>query len=348
MGRPRPLLERQVRIDPGGKQQVMLNAIVAELDRTKLETQGIDISAALVKAGISLTSLPGTVATPYGPTSQLRAEPVRFPACSSRRPTFAAAAVQHDDLRAGRPRVPNFATQSLFQFLEPHSLGRILAQPHLLANSGESRAFLSGGEIPIVIAQALNTSIVFKQFGTELDCRPTVIGRDDIELLVKTEVSEPDYAHGVQLFGFTVPAFVTRKAETLVRLQDGQTLIIAGLILRQPQCGGEQGSLSRRHAIRRRDVPQHQLAGPEDRAGDVRCAPEIVAPAATQWRRCSLPSERGPLTRGRSPDPRAGTPRRSAAAVLADGRRRELPVAADRFEQREEGGVAIELVGDRD
>ena len=49
---------------------------------------------------------------------------------------------------------------------------------------------------------------------------------------LRREVSEPDYAHGVALFGFTVPAFVTRKADTLVRLKDGQTLIIAGLILR--------------------------------------------------------------------------------------------------------------------
>ena len=48
---------------PGGKQQVMLNAIVAELDRTKIENQGIDISAALAKAGISLASLPGAVAS---------------------------------------------------------------------------------------------------------------------------------------------------------------------------------------------------------------------------------------------------------------------------------------------
>jgi len=60
-----------------------------------------------------------------------------------------------------------------------------------------------------------------------------VIGRNDIELLVKPEVSEPDYAHGVNLFGFTVPAFVTRRAETLVRLKDRQTLIIAGLILHE-------------------------------------------------------------------------------------------------------------------
>jgi pilus assembly protein CpaC len=51
--------------------------------------------------------------------------------------------------------------------------------------------------------------------------------------LVKPEVSEPDYAHGVQLFGFAVPAFVTRRAETMARLKDRQTLIIAGLILHE-------------------------------------------------------------------------------------------------------------------
>jgi len=125
----------------------------------------------------------------------------------------------------------NYQTQSLFQYLEQHNLAKILAQPHLLANSGEEAKFLSGGEIPIVIAQALNTSIVFKQFGTSVEFVPTVVGRNDIELLVKPEVSEPDFAHGVQLFGFNVPAFITRRAETMVQLKDNQTLIIAGLIL---------------------------------------------------------------------------------------------------------------------
>lgn len=60
-----------------------------------------------------------------------------------------------------------------------------------------------------------------------------MVGRDDIELLVKPEVSQPDFAQGVSLFGFTVPAFVTRRAETMVRLKDRQTLILAGLILHQ-------------------------------------------------------------------------------------------------------------------
>jgi Flp pilus assembly secretin CpaC len=225
-------VERQVRIDAGGKQQVMLNAIVAELDRTKLENQGIDFSAALLKSGISLTSLPGSVATPYGPTTQLTggtgAVPGVSPPGGSLLPLLLSSTMTYGLSTASS----NLATASLFQFLESHSLGRILAQPHLLAISGQSASFLSGGEIPIVIAQALTTSIVFKQFGTQIVFLPTVVGRDDIELLVKSEVSEPDYAHGVQLFGFTVPAFVTRKAETMVRLKDGQTLIIAGLILK--------------------------------------------------------------------------------------------------------------------
>jgi len=225
-------VERQVRIDPGGKQQVMLNVIVAELDRTRLENQGIDLSIALPKSGLSLSSLAGSVATPYGPTSLLQGGTSAIsgvaPPGGELLPLLLSSTMTYGLATAST----NYATQTFFQFLETHNLGRILAQPHLLANSGQSASFLSGGEIPIVLAQALNTSIVFKEFGTKIDCRPTVIGRHEIELLVKTEVSEPDFAHGVALFGFTVPAFVTRKADTLVRLMDGQTLIIAGLLLR--------------------------------------------------------------------------------------------------------------------
>jgi len=59
-----------------------------------------------------------------------------------------------------------------------------------------------------------------------------VVGRDDILLEVKPEVSQPNYAQGVSLFGFTVPAFITRRAQTFVRLKNNQMLIIAGLLLR--------------------------------------------------------------------------------------------------------------------
>ena len=285
-------LERAVRVDNGGAQQVMLNAIVAELDLTKIETQGVDLSVALSKAGISLASMPGLVATPYAASSQLSSATVPgiAPPGGQLMPLLLSNALTYGVSTSNA----NLATESFFQFLESHSLGRVLAQPHLLANSGQSASFLSGGEIPIVLAQALNTSIVFKDFGTKINCRPTVIGRHEIELLVKSEVSEPDYAHGVSLFGFTVPAFVTRRADTLVRLKDGQTLIIAGLILRNRNEVVSKvpylGDLPYAGALFRNTDWQDQQT---DLVMSVR--PEIVSPLPPNGR-VSMPSERGPLT----------------------------------------------------
>ncbi len=232
--------ERQVRISPDGKQQVLLNCIVAELNRGLVENQGVNLSIALQKYGVSLFGLPGAVGTPYSATSPLTptiltpngttiSAPGELPTAGSLIPLLLSQGVTYG-LAA---KNSNVATNSFFQFLEDHNMAKILAQPRLLANTGEKAKFLSGGEIPIVIAQALNTSIVFKEFGTKVTFVPTVVGINDIELLVQPEVSEPDYAHGVALFGFQVPAFVTRKAETQVRLSDNQTLIVAGLILHE-------------------------------------------------------------------------------------------------------------------
>ena len=228
--------ERMVRIDASGRQQVMLNTIIAELDRTTIENQGINLSVALSKMGLSLVGMPGPVATPYTASTNLQSSGSAGTSSGGMLP-FGGQIIPlllSSGLTYGlAAQNGNVIWQAFFQFLEQHSLGKILAEPHLLANSGEKAKFLSGGEIPIVIAQALNSSIVFKTFGTSVEFIPTVIGRNDIELLVKPEVSEPDYAHGVNLFGFTIPAFVTRRAETLVRLKDRQTLIIAGLILHE-------------------------------------------------------------------------------------------------------------------
>jgi pilus assembly protein CpaC len=236
--------ERQIRVDPYGKQQVMLNVIVAELNRNRLEQQGVNWTASLPKIGISLTGIgPAGVATPYSATTNLTSSEIfntsagpvtlnstangTLPGPGQLIPLLLSPAVNYG-IAAGNS---SLQTQTLFNFLEQHNLAKILAEPHLLANSGEKAEFLSGGEIPIVVAQALNTSIVFKQFGTSVIFVPTVVGRDEVELEVKPEVSQPDYAHGVNLYGFTVPAFVTRRAQTFVRLNNNQTLIIAGLIL---------------------------------------------------------------------------------------------------------------------
>jgi pilus assembly protein CpaC len=234
--------EREIRVDESGKQQVLLNVIVAELNRSRVENFGINWTMALPRWNISLVNMAGGVATPYTASTALTANSL-----ISSNPPVTVSTSANGTLPPNGTLIPlllsqnltyglaagnnNIQTQSFFQFLEENSMGKILAEPHLLANSGEKAEFLSGGEIPIVVSQALNTSIVFKQFGTSVIFVPTVIGFDDILLKVKPEVSEPDFAHGVNLFGFTVPAFVTRKAETMVRLKNNQTLIVAGLLL---------------------------------------------------------------------------------------------------------------------
>jgi pilus assembly protein CpaC len=228
--------ERPIRIDPNGKQQVLLSTMVAELDRSAVENQGTNLSLALNHAGITVFGIPGAVGTPFsGSTSFTAANGTTGSTPNSLPPGGSLAGLLLSQNVTYGLAVGNkdYQLQAYFQYLEDHQLAKILAEPHLLANSGEEAKFLSGGEIPIVVAQALNTSIVFKQFGTSVEFVPTVVGRDQIELLVRPEVSEPDFAEGVQLFGFTVPAFVTRRAETMVQLRDNQTLIIAGLILHE-------------------------------------------------------------------------------------------------------------------
>jgi Flp pilus assembly secretin CpaC len=229
--------ERQIRVDPFGRQQVMLNVIVAELNRGRTEQDGINWATAMQRSGLTFfNNLTGGPATPVGATSVTATgsqgvSPGGFmpfggqllPLTLSNNLTYGIAA-----------STGNYNINAFFGYIEEHNLGKVLAEPRLLANSGELAEFLDGGEIPIVITQALNSTIVFKQFGTSVRFVPTVVGKDEIELLVRPEVSQPNFSAGVSLFGFTVPAFVTRRAKTVVRLRNNQTLIIAGLILRTP------------------------------------------------------------------------------------------------------------------
>src|SRR6185369_963470 len=90
-----------------------------------------------------------------------------------------------------------------------------------------------GGEIPIPVVQGgLGTnsvSVVYKEFGIRLNFTPTIAG-DTIRLKVRPEVSTLDFANGVVLGGFRIPALQTRRAETEIELRDGQSFAIAGLL----------------------------------------------------------------------------------------------------------------------
>src|SRR5690606_12067163 len=101
---------------------------------------------------------------------------------------------------------------------------------------GQEASFLAGGEFPYPVPQTgggatTNTiTVQFREFGVRLTFLPTVTIAGNIRLSVEPEVSSLDFANGVQLSGFNIPALLTRRAQTAVELRDGQTLAIAGLL----------------------------------------------------------------------------------------------------------------------
>jgi pilus assembly protein CpaC len=118
--------------------------------------------------------------------------------------------------------------------LSNKGLFQSLAEPNLIATNGKEASFLAGGEYPYPVVQSgagtNAVTIVFKEFGVRLSFTPTVLGGDLVHLKVKPEVSSLDFANGVVLDGFRVPALSTRRTETEVELRDGQTFAIAGLM----------------------------------------------------------------------------------------------------------------------
>ncbi|SAL80841.1 exported fimbriae assembly protein [Caballeronia peredens] len=124
-----------------------------------------------------------------------------------------------------------FANLSL---LEGNNLARVLAQPTLVALSGQSASFLAGGEIPVPVPQSLGTTtIVYKPYGIGLSLTPTVLGPERIALKIAPEASQLDFAHAITIDGVSVPALTTRRAETAVELGDGESFVIGGLVDRE-------------------------------------------------------------------------------------------------------------------
>lgn len=115
--------------------------------------------------------------------------------------------------------------------LQGNGMARVLAEPTLVALSGQSASFLAGGELPIPEPQGLGTTtITYKSFGIGLTVTPTVLAPDRIALKVAPEASDLDYTNGVTLNNIQVPAITTRRADTTIELGDGETFVIGGLI----------------------------------------------------------------------------------------------------------------------
>lgn len=136
--------------------------------------------------------------------------------------------------------------QSMLNAMETRGQAKTLAQPTLLALSGEKASFLAGGEFPIPVAQSGNgngvnaITVEFKQFGVSLAFTPTVLGDKTINLIVEPEVSQIDPAASIVLNGISIPGLRTRRASTTLELRDGESFAIAGLLSKDLQTSVSQ------------------------------------------------------------------------------------------------------------
>ncbi|WP_425462865.1 type II and III secretion system protein family protein [Mesorhizobium norvegicum] len=118
--------------------------------------------------------------------------------------------------------------------LEERGLARRLAEPNLIARSGQTASFLAGGEFPIPVSEDNGKiSVSYKKYGVSLDFTPTVLKDGLVSLDIAPEVSSIDASASYNIGNISVPGFIVRRARTSVDLKNGQSFMIAGLLQSQ-------------------------------------------------------------------------------------------------------------------
>lgn len=118
---------------------------------------------------------------------------------------------------------------------------RLLAEPTLVLLNGKEGEFLSGGELPMIITDRDRINVQWREYGINMKVKANIEGAETIQMTLKPEVSDIDQANSVtisnQLQGgsFVVPAFKTRRAETTLRVNNNETIVIAGLLKNDKQ-----------------------------------------------------------------------------------------------------------------
>jgi Flp pilus assembly secretin CpaC len=131
----------------------------------------------------------------------------------------------------------DFGTKHLLALLdaeESSGNAKTLAEPNILAGNKDSATFLAGGEIPIPIIQpgegaVTRVTIQYKEFGVRLRFVGEILSDSLIKVAVTPEVSSLDFVNGVDISGFRIPAFRTRRVSTTVDVRRDQSMIISGL-----------------------------------------------------------------------------------------------------------------------
>ncbi len=200
-----------------GSQQVMLAVRFAEVKRTALKDLGVNVDVLAQVGSVAISAFTGGFSTLL-----TGAAPLVSP--------FGVL-----DVNANVNK--NVQVRAVIDALEQKGIVKVLAEPNLIALSGDTASFLAGGEFPIPVAQggAGTTgnnaiTIEFKQFGVGLSFTPTVIGDDTISMVVAPEVSALDFSTQITISGVRVPGLTTRRVKTTIELRHGQSFAIAGLL----------------------------------------------------------------------------------------------------------------------
>jgi pilus assembly protein CpaC len=220
------LMDKEVlvnRITIDRPQQVQLRVRITEVDRNVTQELGINWQSlgnvagnffGGVYSGRSIYNLSQPLTNGAGQTTF----PVNLPT-NNAYSIFGAFQTAHTDI------------QALVDALNQEGLITVLAEPSLVALSGQTASFLAGGEFPIPVSQVNGAiSVEFKQFGVKLDFTPTVLSEGRISLKVRPEVSQIDTSVSVTTGGITVPGLSVRRADTTVELASGQSFAIGGLL----------------------------------------------------------------------------------------------------------------------
>jgi pilus assembly protein CpaC len=104
---------------------------------------------------------------------------------------------------------------------------RIISRPRLICASGQKASFQAGGEIPIPHSDGEGgITVTWKPYGIILDVAPSIDSQDKIHIQIRSEVSMVDHANAIN----GVPGILTRRVNTFLSLENGQTVVLSGLV----------------------------------------------------------------------------------------------------------------------
>ena len=220
IGRPINLLRVNI---PGTEAQILLKVRFADVDRSATQQLGLNLFST------------GGANTVGGVTTGQFSAPLIVPSVAAPGGGATAPSITLGNALNVFLFRPDLNLGVTIAALQSRNLLQILAEPNVLAINGHNASFLAGGEFPFPNLQGGGAglgavTVQFREFGVRINFTPTITPRGTIRLLVNPEVSSLDFANGLIINGFTIPALSTRRISTEIELDEGQTFAIGGLL----------------------------------------------------------------------------------------------------------------------